>query len=231
MLRYAIEAAFVAATGVVLWQAGPGIASRIEQVPPVRLAVAAPAPSDALAGEGEVTSVAAPAERGVTVPMPAAAPRRPTTIETLRITRELPETRWLPPGEFIWDAEAAAAQQGQRAVVVVNLRARVISVYKGGVEVGRSSILYGAPDKPTPTGTFPILEKRRDHVSNIYDAPMPHMQRLTWDGVALHGSPRLGDNLATNGCVGLPREFAALLFEVTRVGDEVIVWSGLPQRA
>jgi len=183
-----------------------------------RLAVAAPAPSDELAGR-------------VPAPVPAATPpRRPTTIENLRITRELPETRWLPPGEFIWDADAARQASG-RAVVVVNLRARVLSVYKGGVEIGRSSVLYGAPDKPTPLGTFPILEKRRDHVSNIYDAPMPHMQRLTWDGVALHGSSRLGDNLATNGCIGLPRDFAAMLFAVTRVGDEVIVWSGLPGQA
>jgi hypothetical protein len=189
-----------------------------------RLAITAPAPGDELAGR----AIARPAAM---IPIPAAAPlRRPTTIESLRITRELPETRWLPPGEFIWDADAARTANG-RAVVVVNLRARVLSVYKGGVEVGRSSILYGAPDKPTPLGTFPILEKRRDHVSNIYNAPMPHMQRLTWDGVALHGSPRLGDNLATNGCVGLPREFAALLFAVTQVGDEVIVWSGLPGRA
>lgn len=183
-----------------------------------RLVATPPAPSDDLAGRA-------------LIPIPQAQDRRPTTIRTLRITRELPETRWLPPGEFVWDAEAAAAQRAERAVIVVNLRARVLSVYKGGVEVGRSSILYGAPDKPTPTGTFPILEKRRDHVSNIYDAPMPHMQRLTWDGVALHGSPRLGDNLATNGCVGLPREFAALLFEVTRVGDEVIVWSGREEDA
>jgi lipoprotein-anchoring transpeptidase ErfK/SrfK len=165
----------------------------------------------------------------VSLPVPAAATpardTRPIDVTRLRITRELPVTHWLQPGEFVWDAEAAAAATGE-AILVVNLRARVLSVYKGGVEIGRSSVLYGAPDKPTPTGTFPILEKRRDHRSNIYDAPMPHMQRLTWDGVALHGSPRLGDNLATNGCIGLPREFAALLFEVTRVGDRVVVWSG-----
>lgn len=193
-----------------------------------RLAIAAPAPSDELAGRASPASTVVPIAAAARAQQP---PRRPTTIESLRITRELPETRWLPPGEFIWDADAARAQAQQRAVVVVNLRARVLSVYKGGVEVGRSSILYGAPDKPTPLGTFPILEKRRDHRSNIYDAPMPHMQRLTWDGVALHGSPRLGDNLATNGCIGLPRDFAALLFAVTQVGDEVIVWSGLPGRA
>ena len=159
---------------------------------------------------------------------PAATPARdsrPINVRNLRIVRELPIQHWLPPGEFAWDAEAAAAATGE-AIIVVNLRARVLSVYKNGVELGRSSILYGAPDKPTPTGTFPILEKRRDHTSNIYNAPMPHMQRLTWDGVALHGSPRLADDFATNGCIGLPREFAALLFEVTRVGDRVVVWSG-----
>lgn len=161
-------------------------------------------------------------------PQVQAAPARdtrPIDVQSLRIVRELPIQHWLPPGEFAWDAEAAAAQTGE-AIIVVNLRARVLSVYKNGVEIGRSSILYGAPDKPTPTGTFAILEKRRDHTSNLYNAPMPHMQRLTWDGVALHGSPRLADDFATNGCVGLPREFAALLFEVTRVGDRVVVWSG-----
>ncbi|HEY0327150.1 MAG TPA: L,D-transpeptidase family protein [Allosphingosinicella sp.] len=150
---------------------------------------------------------------------------RPIDVRNLRIVRELPIQNWLQPGEFAWDDEAAAAATGE-AIVVVNLRARVLSIYKNGVEIGRSSILYGAPDKPTPTGTFPILEKRRDHTSNLYHAPMPHMQRLTWDGVALHGSPRLADDFATNGCIGLPREFAALLFEVTRVGDRVVVWSG-----
>ena len=163
------------------------------------------------------------------VPAPQAAPsapdRRPIDVRNLRITRELPIQNWLRPGEYAWDDEAARTATGE-AIIVVNLRARVLSVYKNGVEIGRSSIIYGAPDKPTPIGTFPILEKRRDHTSNLYNAPMPHMQRLTWDGVALHGSPRLADDFATNGCIGLPREFAALLFEVTRVGDRVVVWSG-----
>ena len=35
---------------------------------------------------------------------------------------------------------------------------------------------------------FPITEKDADHVSNIYDAPMPYMLRLTADGITIHGS-------------------------------------------
>jgi lipoprotein-anchoring transpeptidase ErfK/SrfK len=172
------------------------------------------------------------ASANVTMAIPAAAETgaasdevRPIDVATIRITRELPETHWLPPGEFLWNAQWAAEATG-RSIVVVNLRARVLSVYKGGIEIGRSSILYGYGNHPTPTGTFPVLEKKRHHVSNIYNAPMPHMMRLTWDGVALHGSQRLADDAATHGCVGLPREFAALLFEHVAVGDRVVIWSG-----
>ena len=164
----------------------------------------------------------------IPAPTPAAAPNdtRPVDVRNLRIVRELPVERWLQPGEYAWDDDAAASAQGT-AIVVVNLRSRTLSVYKGGVELGRSSIGYGFGAHPTPTGTFPILEKKRDHRSRTYGgAPMPHMLRLTRDGVALHGSQELADDIGTHGCVGLPREFAALLFDVMNVGDRVIVWSG-----
>lgn len=189
------------------------------------IGLAAPAPLPSQPPRLAYASVIEGPQSPAPAPAPAAAPaaRRPTTIENIRITRELPVTRWLPPGEWLWDDAGAPAG---RSIVVVNLRSRTLSVYRAGVEIGRSSILYGAPDAPTPTGTFPILQMRRDHTSNLFNAPMPHMMRLTWGGVALHGSPRLGDNLATNGCVGLPREFAARLYEVMRVGDEVVIWSG-----
>ena len=114
-----------------------------------------------------------------------------------------------------------------RTIVVVNIRARVLSVYRGGVEIGRSSLIYGADNKPTPVGSFPILQKDADHRSNLYDAPMPHTLRLTWDGVAIHGSPTLEEALATRGCVGLPVEFARLLFDQVRVGDRVVIWDGV----
>jgi lipoprotein-anchoring transpeptidase ErfK/SrfK len=152
-----------------------------------------------------------------------AHPARPSEVATVRVVSELAIDRWLRPGEFAWNDEGVT---GGETVIVVNIRARVMSVYRGGIEIGRSSIIYGADNKPTPHGTFTILERRADHVSNLYDAPMPHMLRLTWDGVAIHGSPALADDLATRGCVGLPREFAQLLFSVTHVGDRVVIWSG-----
>jgi hypothetical protein len=62
-------------------------------------------------------------------------------------------------------------------------------------------------------------------VSNIYDAPMPWMLRLTNDGVSIHGS-KVERGYATNGCVGVPDAFAKRLFKVAKVGDKVIITDG-----
>ena len=46
---------------------------------------------------------------------------------------------------------------------------------------------------------------------------MPHMQRLTWSGIALHGGVLPG-HPASHGCIRLPYEFAGHLFDLTKVG-------------
>jgi lipoprotein-anchoring transpeptidase ErfK/SrfK len=90
--------------------------------------------------------------------------------------------------------------------------------------------LYGADDVPTPTGRFRILERDKDHHSNLYDsAPMPYMLRLTLDGVAIHGSD-VREGYATHGCVGVPTAFAKRLFQQARVGDEVFIVGQRPKR-
>ena len=217
-----------AASAALLLQAAPSLVSARES-----------APREVAAGEASAPlGIDSPAPAPPARPNPAGAqtvpghnhdhglPRNSTAIlSSVQVTRELDIPHWLSPGEFVW-TDQPVPQSGP-TVVVVNIRARVLSVYRAGVEIGRSSLIYGADDKPTPVGEFPVLEKDIDHVSNLYDAPMPHMLRLTWDGVALHGSPELRDDLATRGCVGLPREFAARLFEVVSVGDRVIVWDGV----
>jgi lipoprotein-anchoring transpeptidase ErfK/SrfK len=110
-------------------------------------------------------------------------------------------------------------------VITVDLAAQVVSIFRDGYEIGTAAIIYGADNMPTPLGVFPILEKDADHVSNLYDAPMPYMLRLTRDGVAIHGSDvRYG--YATHGCVGVPTAFARKLFAATRIGDRVIVTNG-----
>ena len=80
-----------------------------------------------------------------------------------------------------------------------------------------------AGKNPTPTGIFPILEKKRFHRSIKYDnAPMPFMQRIDRYGIALHGG-HLPGHPASHGCIRLPGEFAAKLFRVTDVGTPVLI--------
>lgn len=181
-----------------------------------------------------VLSVAASLLLAVPAPVPAAdlVPASPPSVAAASsaasagVPALLAIHRWLRPGEYVWDDDGVPAG---RLTVVVDLRARTLSVYRAGIEIGRSFITHGADNKPTPTGTFPILEKDADHYSNLYDnAPMPWMLRLTRDGVAIHGA-EIADDAATRGCVGLPAEFAEMLFREARLGDPVIVVSGPPQ--
>ena len=129
------------------------------------------------------------------------------------------------PGHFVWRDDAAASAAGP-VRVLVSLPLQVAFVFKGSALVGVSSVSSGVAGYDTPTGTFTILQKDKDHKSNIYDdAPMPYMLRLTRDGVSIHGS-QIAEDLVTHGCVGLPKEFAAMLFRQVRVGDRVVVWRG-----
>ena len=126
----------------------------------------------------------------------------------------------LKAGEFLWAPETAP--EGPM-LLVVSLAAQRAAVYRNGVPIGISTLSSGRSGTPTPTGTFTVLERDAVHHSNLYDnAPMPHMLRLTWDGIALHGGDVPGYP-ASHGCIRLPRKFARLLFGVTRIGTTVIV--------
>jgi hypothetical protein len=126
----------------------------------------------------------------------------------------------LTVGEFVWRPELAPSGP---FTIVIDLRAQRAFVYCDNVLIGISTISSGKPGYETPTGTFAILEKEKFHRSNEYnDAPMPFMQRLTWDGLALHGGymPGYPDS---HGCVRLPLGFARALFNETTIGTKVII--------
>ena len=134
----------------------------------------------------------------------------------------------LRPGEFVW--EPARAEQGA-VEIVVSIPQQRAYVYRGGTLIGITTVSTGRVGHATPTGSFAILEKRREHYSNLYDnAPMPFMQRLTWGGVALHAG-HIPGRPASHGCVRLPLAFARHLFGATRVGGTVHVVDHSPAPA
>jgi lipoprotein-anchoring transpeptidase ErfK/SrfK len=151
----------------------------------------------------------------------AAAPRAPAD-EPFTIKRILPISGPIKYGEWHWDEGGVPAGP---IVVTVDLDARVISVFRNGYEIGAAAVLLGSQDKPTPLGVFPIMEKKRDHTSNLYDAEMPYMQRLTNDGITLHAT-KVAWGYASHGCIGMPMDFAKKVFETTHVGDKVYITRG-----
>jgi hypothetical protein len=116
----------------------------------------------------------------------------------------------LKQGEFIWIGDVARSGP---LLMVVSLDEQRAYVYRNGVLTGVTTVSTGKKGHETPTGVFTILQKNKDHFSNIYDnAPMPYMQRLTWGGIALHAGGLPGYP-ASHGCIRLPSEFARQLFE------------------
>lgn len=126
----------------------------------------------------------------------------------------------LKPGEFTWHPERSPAGP---VAIVVSIPDQRVHVYRNGIRIGVSTCSTGKPGHETPTGVFTILQKDKDHRSSTYNnAPMPNMNRLTWDGVALHAG-KLPGYPASHGCVRLPLPFSEKLFGVTHVGTPVIV--------
>ena len=138
------------------------------------------------------------------------------------------EVAALEPGRYVWRPQRS--ERGEVAVVV-SIELQMAYVYRGGTLIAATTVSTGRRGHRTPTGSFPITEKRREHYSNLYNnAPMPFMQRLTNDGIALHAGALPGYP-ASHGCVRLPLEFSRLLFGVTSRGSVVHIVSDAPPSA
>lgn len=172
---------------------------------------------------GKSQAEAAPMVRAPAAKLAAAVPTPKPTVESPFVVKSILKIdEPIKFGQFYWDE--SKGEPGP-LVVTVDLEARVLSVFRNGHEIGATAILKGYGEKPTPVGVFPISEKDADHVSNIYDAPMPYMLRLTGDGVSIHSS-KVEKGYATNGCIGVPDGFAKRLFAEAKLGDKVIITDG-----
>jgi L,D-transpeptidase catalytic domain len=115
---------------------------------------------------------------------------------------------------------------GEPVIAIVSLRNQRITVYDAHGRILRAPVSSGQKGRETPAGIFSVIQKEAEHYSNLYDdAYMPHMQRITWSGIALHGGALPGYP-ASHGCVRMPFEFAERLFEETPMGLRVIVAPG-----
>ena len=130
-----------------------------------------------------------------------------------------PEVTALAPNRFLWNDSGSS----EPVSIVISIPDQKAYIYRGAMLIGASTVSTGKDGKETPVGVFPILQKSEKHKSNLYNsAPMPFMQRLTWDGVAIHAGMNPGFP-ASHGCIRVPSEFAKKLFAITSRGTPVLV--------
>ncbi|WP_426412040.1 L,D-transpeptidase [Bradyrhizobium ganzhouense] len=162
-----------------------------------------------------------------------------TTAQSKRAMR-----RWGPPGIVMFAAAVALAapsvalaakqprqtaeavaqrEAGEPIMAIVSIKSQQVTFYDSDGWILRAPVSTGTTGRETPAGVFAVVEKDKDHHSTMYDdAWMPNMQRITWNGIALHGGPLPG-YAASHGCVRMPFNFAEGLFDKTNIGMRVII--------
>ncbi|MGZ7030792.1 MAG: L,D-transpeptidase, partial [Thermoanaerobaculia bacterium] len=143
-----------------------------------------------------------------------------TPIGRFRILSKEENPKWVPPD---WHYVEEARKQGLEVVrlnrgdCVSDVCAQGSEVYAGGSKVaGGSMIVRGGALIIPPLGT----EARQ-----FPDVLGGHRLNLG-DGYALHGTQavnQLGTN-ASHGCVRLSNDDIARLYDMAKVGDEVIIY-------
>lgn len=159
------------------------------------------------------TAMIAPVLAGIAF---SAAPAAAEGMDALALTEAAAA---LSPNRFLWKDPGGA----EPISILISIPDQRAYVFRGEALIAASAVSTGKDGKETPVGYFTILQKKQMHRSNLYDdAPMPYMQRLTWDGVAIHAGNNPGFP-ASHGCIRVPTAFAKKLFEVTQLGATVEV--------
>src|SRR3954471_2839562 len=139
-------------------------------------------------------------------------------LTALSLDAEAAQARPATPKE-----ETAPRHAGEPILAIVSIKSQQVTFYDADGWILRAPVSTGTKGRETPAGVFAVIEKDKDHHSTMYDdAWMPNMQRITWNGIALHGGPLPG-YAASHGCVRMPYGFAEGLFDKTNIGMRVII--------
>ena len=111
-------------------------------------------------------------------------------------------------------------------MAIVSIKSQKVTFYDADGWILSAPVSTGTKGRETPAGVFAVVEKKKDHRSNMYDdAWMPNMLRITWNGIALHGGPLPG-YAASHGCVRVTNSAMDLLWSsgVAEIGTPVSVY-------
>ena len=92
-------------------------------------------------------------------------------------------------------------------------------LHDGKVDLGPVRISHGREGFRTPPGTFRVSYKDQDHISNVFNLPMPYS--VFFNGaIAFHSA---SVRVSSHGCVHLPAAAARTFFAELNRGDVVQV--------
>ena len=151
--------------------------------------------------------------------------------------------------------EALLSQATQfNAKIIICLPQQRARMYVNGAVAYDWPVSTGTDGHETPTGSFLILQKEKDHKSNRYGkfikngktidsnadmakglpegatfspAGMPNWNRLTWDGVGIHGGKVIPGRRLSHGCIRTPYDVAANLYKYTEMRMPVYISAGV----
>lgn len=159
------------------------------------------------------------------------AQRIPETGEVDRRTLDRLRSRTRPPTRAeLFNIVPAGPRLDARCLtgraMCVDKTSRSLRWVVDGVVHKTMDVRFGSAELPTREGAFMVFRKSRDHVSSLYNTPMPFAMFFS-GGQAVHYSPDFaatGYNGASHGCVNV-RDRAGIewLFDRVRLGDKVIV--------
>lgn len=111
-------------------------------------------------------------------------------------------------------------------VLCISKSSRTLRWMVDGRTLTTLPVRFGSDPTPTRDGVFEVYWKSRDHVSTLYDSPMPYAMFFS-GGQAVHFSADFaarGYAGSSHGCVNVRDEAAiARLYEQVRNGDKVVV--------
>ncbi|TLD72363.1 hypothetical protein FEM03_03125 [Phragmitibacter flavus] len=145
-----------------------------------------------------------------------------------------------------WDDDGSSGQPW----VLVDLNKQVAKFHRGNHVIGVAAISSGTHGRNTPAGNYKIIEKKREHFSNLYGhvedasgrivnddatprssvppggkyvpAAMPYWMRLTNTGVGMHQG-FLPGYPASHGCIRMDRNIVPVFYQHAFVGMPVTV--------
>lgn len=145
-----------------------------------------------------------------------------------------------------WDGQGVSGSPS----IIISLSEQQARFYKGGQLVGISALSTGRAGYETPTGSFKVIQKNKNHRSNLYGdyvdstgnvvvadvavredpqppgtsfrgASMPYFMRIH-GGVGLHAGFLPGFP-ASHGCIRMPDHMAQTFFNNVSIGTPVRV--------